>query len=176
MIIKINECTIEIDEAATREYYISHGIENDCDCTGCRNFREYVPCFPDKVKTFFRDIGIDDMKNIAEIIPIVTMEGGLVYYGGFFHVVGKISGGTEIIQTIPCVETIKDEYGKVIGTQKVGEKQRKHMESEKLKVDESFSVYFSDACGLLPDDFPSGALQIEIETSIPWIIEDENTY
>ena len=116
------------------------------------------------------------MRMIAEIIPIVTKPDGLVYYGGFYHIVGKIIDGNFISMNIPCYEQVKDEHGNVTGTIKTGEKMKTHTESVIMKIDDSFSIYFSDMCGLLPDKFPPNAVQLEIETNIPWVIEDENTY
>ena len=176
MKIYINECIIEIDEVSTREFYNSHISDNDCDCSGCRNFRKFIPCFSDKVRDFFKSCGIDDMKKIAEIIPFVTLPDDQVFYGGFYHVAGKIIGGNETIQTIPCYEPKKDNFGKVIGTEKVGEKKKIYIASDKLEIEERFSVYFSDVCSLLPEGFPTDAVQLEIEANVPWIIEDENTY
>ena len=175
MELKIEGCTIDIDEAATREYYSAHPEHNSCTCTGCENFRQYVQQLPEEVKIFFKSCGIDDMRVISEIIPFAMMDDDLLYYGGFYHLVGSMTGGETITVETPCYKTDKDENGK-LGTRLTGYRTHTHTESGKITIGDRFTVYFTDSLALLPEGFPEKVVQMEIETRLPWVIDKENTY
>lgn len=171
MKLDIDGCTIDIDEAATREYYSAHPEHNSCTCSGCENFRQCVPQLPEEVKTFFQSCGIDDMHVISEIIPLAMLDDGLLYYGGFFHLVGSMTNGKSITVEVPCYKS-----GKGKSAIKTGSSIRTHTESGVMTIGESFTVYFTDSIALLPDGFPEKVIQMEIEAHLPWVIDKENTY
>lgn len=171
----INGCTIKIDESATREYYTAHREHNSCTCSGCENFREYCSSLSEEVRTFFQSCGIDDMRVIREIIPFCMTDDGLLFYGGFYHLVGTIENGQTITYEIPCYVSEKDDKGKTI-IKRTDTRMRTHTQSDRIAIDSSFTVFFKDELDLIPDDFPDNAIQIEIEAHLPWVIDKENTY
>lgn len=151
MRFSFGEYTVEIDVAATREYYSREISENDCECLGCKNFRKFAEECPEEIKNAFAELGIDDMKCVYEIIPYdcdradYEKSGGNLY-GGFFPVVGKVVDAEPII---PNKST--------------------------RQITDRFEFYLSKHC-VKPDDFPELALQIEIYARIPWLIVEENAY
>lgn len=49
-------------------------------------------------------------------------------------------------------------------------------QDKEIKMDENLSLRISDTCDLLDKKFPAPSFQITIETRLPWIISDKNTY
>lgn len=167
MIIKMAGYVIEVDVEKTREYYLSKDSVNDCTCTGCQNYRRYTEVCDDKIRTWFQQFGIDDLKYIAEILPYNTEEDGRVFYGGFYHVCGKITKDTEKKNDI----TMEEKQEKSDGIQYFPP----GLPGIILDKD-YYEAFFSQSCLMLASDFPRPALQIEIFARIPWLIEAVNDY
>lgn len=145
------EYTVEIDVSATREFYSREMDENDCVCRGCENFRKFAEVCPEEIKRAFAELGIDNIKQVAEIIPYDCSradyeKNGGNHYGGFFPVVGKVIGA----------ETINPN-------------------KSTRKITDKFEFFLCDYCANF-DYFPKPILQVEIEARIPWLIEAENIY
>ena len=175
MEIRIDGCTVTIDSAATRDYYTKHSAHNNCSCAGCKNFRKYLESIPAEVNGFFDAVGISDMGIISEIIPYATLDDGMLLYGGFYHVVGKINNASVITQEIPCYETRTDNDGNKVLI-KTGTINESRSETAVKKLSDGFEIMFTDAASLVADDFPEPVLQIWITAHIPWVIDEENTY
>lgn len=167
MRIKQAGYTIDVDVEKTREYYSSKECVNDCDCTGCQNYRRYTEVCDDKIRTWFQQLGIDDLKYITEIMPYNTENDGRVFYGGFYHV---------------CGEILKDSHGEenTLEEEKLEKSNGIQKHSSWLPgiilAEDYFEVFFSESCLLLSPDFPRPAIQIEISARIPWLIEAVNDY
>ena len=175
MLITIGECKIEIDENATLAFYAEHGELNSCGCSGCRNFREAVSTLPPAVHEFFKSCGIDDLRLITEIIPYV-MQDGLLLYGGFFHVVGRMSGGIEKTETIPGHEPSKTKLGRLFGIRRKTHTLLAWSESKQKELAPRFSIWFKDAIDLPEPDLPENTLQIEIQWSLEWVLDEPCEY
>lgn len=151
MRFSFGEYTAEIDVSATREFYSREMDENDCVCTGCQNFRKFAEVCPDEIKNAFAELGIDNIKHIAEIIPFdctkadYEKNGGNLY-GGFFPVVGEVVGD-ESINSNKSTRQITDKFEFHLG------------------------FYSADL-----DYFPRPMLLIGIHARVPWLIEEENEY
>ena len=167
-------CIIELADEATREYYAAGSRINDCGCDDCGNFRAFAPNFPNEVKEFFRSLGIDDMRVLRELMPY-TMHDGKLIVGGFYHLVGRMEGG---FKPQPAPD-FRDKLRKMLGL-----KPSKYRDLPEDDTRESgiiymdldapvdfFDVYFKVPCDLLPEDFPENAVQLEISTTIPWVID-----
>ena len=175
MLITIGECKIEVDEKATREFYSEHFYPNDCGCSGCRNFREAVSSLPASVHEFFRSCGVDDLRLITEIMPNV-MQDGLLLYGGFFHVVGHMSGAIEKTERVPTSESSCSKLGRLLEIRKRGHEILSWSESAMYELAPCFSIWFKDAIDLRQPGFPENALQIEISCKLPWVIDEPCEY
>lgn len=159
MLFEFGKHIVDIDVEATRSYYINTMPENDCNCSGCINFRKYADMCDNRIRQMFSDMGIDDMKRIYEIIPYEETvkdyeNNGGNLYGGFFHVVGSVVTKPEV----------PSESGLGI------------VEDSSVKLTESFELCISESISLIPRDFPLPALQIELFAYIPWLLDGKNNY
>ena len=164
-----------IDEDTTRAFYRAHGENNNCECSGCRNFRACLPKLNDRVKEFFGSVGIDDMAVISEIMPLAAEEDGMMLYGGFFHVVGELENIPSVTYEIPCCEYAVDENGNRT-TVITGRETRYHTETSHHRLWDDFDIWFSGSLGMVPEGFPEPTLQLEIYAKLPWVLDEENTY
>ena len=154
MIFRFGQTLLDIDVEATRKFYSERNLVNDCSCTGCENYRHYVENCAPAIKEMFRSMGIEDLRYISEIIPYGAgreeyQKSGRILYGGFYHVKGRvIQRGSE------------------------------EMETSAVKLTEHYEIYppLEEGGALVPDDFPTPVLQIEIYAQIPWLISAENDY
>lgn len=179
MRLGIGNTMIDIDEEATREYYAAHsGDLNDCTCAQCRNYRAAIPLFPEKVKAFFKDCGIDDMAAFVELTPYCGEDEGYLY-GGWYHIVGSIEGGNPPNIWIPpaaklrrlfCKFFNKKKYEALLRGEEILSGER---HSDHLELSEDFSVWFSTREDLKADDFPENCIQLEIDAKIPWVLEEK---
>ena len=146
--IKIGKHVIEIDINKTRMAYNSIDFESDrCDCDGCRNYYAYVDKFEDEIKLFFKQLGIDDMKNCTEVwMCCKDEENNSAKYNGWFHVYGQIIEGIDVWKSnLPLDERTE-------------------------KLTNNFRVGFSNSLSLVEEEFKGRCIQIEFFTDIPWII------
>lgn len=152
MLFEFGRYLVDIDVEATRNYYRNKMTKNDCNCSGCVNFRKFADECDNCIKQAFSDIGIGNMKYIYEIIPYeeraedYEKEGGNLY-GGFFPVIGKIVSE----------ETLNSE-------------------NSTRHITDYFEIFLADSVSLKPDDFPMPTLQIEILAHIPWLLNFDNQY
>lgn len=94
MLLQIGAYKLEIDLDKTRKINVAMG-ENDCACNGCKNYRAFANTCTPTLNAFFQQLGITDLKYIAEIMPFHTTANGLVFYGGFYHLCGCILNDIE---------------------------------------------------------------------------------
>lgn len=152
MKVNFGKITVEIDADSTRAYYSSYDSTNDCDCTGCVNYREYTKQCDPAIPELLRSFGIDDLNYITEIIPYGSSRvdydkyGGMTY-GGFYHVVGKPLTAQQFTR-----------------------------EDTEMIITDKFQLSLADRAVLVPEGFPQPVLQIEIWAKIPWVISCENDY
>jgi hypothetical protein len=93
MIFSYPQFTIDIDVDKTQTYYDSAPlVSENCVCSGCRNYEMAVDSLPKPVKSFFSRLGVD-MKKICEAYVNCTNADDTVFYGGFYHVCGKLVSG-----------------------------------------------------------------------------------
>ena len=91
MKIEYDGNTIEIDSRKTAEFCKALPVVTDeCDCLGCRNYAQAVSAFPSEVKAFFQKLGMEPRKASEVYVYGAVDEGKAVYYGGFYHLFGKI--------------------------------------------------------------------------------------
>ena len=164
-----------IDEDTTRAFYKANSKHNNCECSGCRNFRACLPKLPDKVKAYFGSMGIDDMAVISEIMPLAADCDGMMLYGGFFHIVGELENIPSLPYEIPCYEYAVDENGNKT-TVFAGKQTCYHTETSHRKLCDDFDIWFSGSIAMVPENFPAPTLQLEIYARLPWVLDEENTY
>ena len=155
MIFEFGLYKLDIDIDRTRRFYET---TNDvlCDCAGCRNFHVAHALLPDDVQTFFQELGIDIGKP-AEMTAIVSRDGNITLYDGFYHICGSILNGPE-----PFV--------------RIDERHRQFDQNAIIKLTPDHFVYFTSECFLVADNFPSPVIQLEFQGNVPWMLEESNPY
>ena len=140
-----------VDVEATQAYYAAHNESwITCDCAGCRNFARTVKELPKAVRAFFDVLGL---------APEKVQE--LCYYNG-----------TENTITGDCWYHL---VGTVLeGSSKPGDYQV--FPAGWVDIAEGFSVGFKNECELLPDDFPRPCCQMQLNFTLPWVLEEPNPY
>lgn len=166
--IEIGQCVVEIDDEATRAYYAAGNRINDCGCDECVNFRAYAADFPIRTKEFFASLGIDDMRVIAELCPY-THHDGSALIGGFYHLVGSMTGGHAPRRVTGLRDKLREFFG--LGPRKRPENGDDTRLSGVMEIGEELTVFFKTPCDLMPRDFPENAVQMEISTTIPWVLD-----
>ena len=149
---------LNVDAERTQAYYHSQEPGIGCSCSGCRNYERVAAAFPEKLQDFFRALGIDPQKP-AEVYVNCTQADGRLWYGGFYHLRGRLLQGEGGWYTVA-----ED------GTSKTRAWDR---ESCYLAA-ENFRVAFTEDAALVAPDFPRPVLQLEIDASLPWLLEEEN--
>ena len=144
MIFTFSKFILDVDVENTKRYYHTAPlISVNCSCNGCRNYEKAIDFLPQEVISFFSQFGIDMKKAVPEIYPIYAPDENTVCYGGWYHICGKILKG-------------------------------KHTE---IAVSDNFSVTFDAQCdllcGLLDNNFPLPALQLDIDATIPWVLTEK---
>ena len=156
MIFQFSNFIIDVDVEKTREFYNTAPlITADCSCSGCRNYEKAVDSIPKEIASFFAQLGID-MKKSPDVHVHNPDVDGLVLYGGWYHLCGKLVSGES-----PWVSTGSG----------------MHLDETKLHaVSEGFRVWFQRGCALLADTFPLPAIQLELYAYIPWVLDEPNEY
>lgn len=154
MIFKFGQYKVDINIEKTRYFYNNAQLVSDgCTCDGCENFEKAVSLLPKTVTAFFAALGID-MRKICESYVNCVNNDETLLYGGFYHVCGTVSGGSD-----SCAPAASD-----------GE------DDLTFPVSDDMHISFRESCDLLEKGFPLPVIQLEISANIPWVLEKENPY
>ena len=157
MRLEFGQFIINADPEGTRAYYETDpGIT--CTCSGCRNYARAAAVFPAELLAFFHALGIDPQKP-AEVYVNCTQADGRLWYGGFYHLQGRLLRGEGGWYTVAAGETSRTRAW--------------DGESCYLAA-EDFRVAFTEDTALVAPDFPRPVLQLEIDAALPWLLEEEN--
>lgn len=162
MIFQFGQFKLDIDVDKTREFYKEmEYVSEGCSCAGCRNFEKAVNVLPREVVEFFESLGID-MKKITEVYVYTTNPNGTVYYGGFFHLCGRLLEGNSAWEK----ESVEMENAGLFQWKR----------SNTYPLSKDFCISFKQGGNLVEKEFPEPVLTIDIEANIPWVLDEENTY
>lgn len=150
-IIAFKDWLLEPNTSSTSKVYenVSLSGAESCNCNNCKNYianRETV--FPIEVKDLFLKLGIDYKKEV-EITNWETLPNGLHFIGGWFNFKGKILSGKLCDIPLPS-------GGFTL---------------ELTKINENFSIGFSNIITTTFFEDKKDLIQIEFETNIPWLID-----
>ena len=154
MIFQLGVYVIDHDPERTREFY-AQAPDTCCDCSGCRNFRAAQAHFPQALRTFLEQFGIDPKKP-AEMSVLYAPETDKVLYNGFYHFCGEIREGRDAwIRTGEKSYALDMRYVISLGRD---------------------DLWFRPDCALMDEAFPRPAAQLEVSFCLPWVLEEENDY
>lgn len=155
MVLELGAYKVCVDIEKNKSFYKNAEMITDgCSCDGCCNYFLATAMFPEAVKEFFDQLGID-IKKAAEIIVWCSENNGKdLYYGGFYHLCGELLGG----------ENFWKDNGRI------------NM-SEIYSIVEGYAIEFSRQVVLLEKDFPYPVIQMEIDFhNVPWVLDHKNPY
>lgn len=158
--IALGKIRLEIDAEQTRRFYQSvRPLTEGCSCGGCVNYAAVTERLPQEIADFFAQLGIDPAKPAEIMTWYAEDEGKSVFYGGFYHLCGKMLSDSD------CWE-----YN--------AEGNCGHVEEDRLfAVTEHFSVGFTNRIALPEEGLPEPVLQMEIFAHhVPWVISQPNDY
>jgi hypothetical protein len=150
-IVKFKDWTFEVDKVLTEQTYkniASSGAET-CGCNDCKNYVAYRDkVFPEQIIQLFSDLGIDFRKEV-EITTWEILPNGLHHIGGWFHFKGQVMTGKDYRIPLPS-------GGHTI---------------DLTEIIDNFSIGFAQGNDLTFFEDKTGLVQIEFDTTIPWVID-----
>jgi hypothetical protein len=142
--LQFGDWIIDIDKESTRKYYENIIVSSECQCLYCKNYREVCNILTSQVIDFFDNLGIIPQREgeFAE----VTIDDKNHMYTGFYHLAGNIiQGPTNVAQNWRNINLI---------------------------VIDNFKFGFSQEAKMVPRNFPKPVIQLEFETTLPWLLNE----
>ena len=149
MITTVGRWTVEHEPSVTAQCYSGLPIGTNCTCTDCQNFMAALDiAFPSPFHSLAESFGID-VRKPAELVHYCREESGAHYTGGWFHVVGRICGGSDGWKPFGDNSWVPD-FEPYEGGVEVG---------------------FTSRLALVPHSFEGHSIvQFEFTTRVPWVI------
>ncbi len=161
MEVRLGPYVLDVDIQKTKLFYQkAKKVSEECGCQSCRNFENAVERLPDEAKCFFDFLGIDIAKP-AEVYFCTVNADGLLDYGGFYHLCGRLLSG---------------ESAWVIESRNKKATVSQWDTSKTYPVSKNLHVSFQEDCSLVEEGFPEPVLQMDIEAYLPWVLEEPNDY
>ncbi|MCL2827624.1 MAG: hypothetical protein FWD99_02695 [Oscillospiraceae bacterium] len=142
---------VEYDREATEAAYAALPLGVGCACYTCCNFEKATSDFPNEVRMFFEALGVDLTKP-GEVYDF-TVENERVWYGGWYNIVGNYLAYDDTWRPTAESPSQQEKYGF-------------------FKIAENFYIAFSDGAELVPASFSSPVLQMGIDFTLPWVLEE----
>jgi len=158
MIFEFANYKLDVNVEETRKYYkTAKLISEGCSCRGCMNYEKAIDFLPQKVVSFFAQLGVD-MKKAREIYANCPNADNTLLYGGWYHV---------------CATMIQGESAWI----PTGQGNGYYLDETKaFFVTDNFKVFFQEECDLIDKHFPLPAIQLEIDANIPWVFSQKQDY
>lgn len=114
--IYIGEWLIEVDREATEAAYLHENPISMCTCVYCENY--FAACqahtaFSPATFAFFQDLGIAPEKEAEVYAMYANPEKTHLFYGGFYHLVGRIIKAAKKWDYVP----VDDQFGVFFSTE-----------------------------------------------------------
>jgi len=141
---------IDYDAEATRCCYAALPVGSGCDCAYCRNYLAALDqALPPEFRSFADRLGIDLTKP-AELAHYDRDESGLWLTQGWYHFVGSILAGDDVVHRDGASGTYRFET-----------------------LVPGLEFGFGRQLDLLPEPFKAGpAVQLDFFTRIPWTLDE----
>ncbi len=161
MNLQLGHYALDADPAATCAAYLPlDTAETGCSCQGCRNYAALVAkgLLPEPLRALLDTLGIDAAKP-AEVFVYTRNPDGTLLYSGFYHLVGTLlEGETPWTPTTPDGTVLRWDEERVI------------------PLADNLQVAFSPDILMLEESFPSPVVQLELEGSLPWVLDEACEY
>lgn len=145
------EWTFEVNRDLTQKTYaavVGSGADT-CVCNDCKNYvayRDHV--FPTEITTLLADLGIDYRKEV-EVFSYEVLPNGRHHLAGWFHFKGRVLAGPDYREPLPG-------GGHTLNL---------------TSITDNFSIGFAEGSALAHFEDKKGLVQVEFETTIPWVID-----
>lgn len=147
---KVARWLIDHDPDATRRCYAQVPVGTGCTCNQCRNFGAATGrAFPPEFVTLLHALGVDPTKP-AELCHWYREPSGLYLTGGWFHFVGAILAGEDVVHWAEGSGTFRFE-----------------------ELVRSLEFGFSAQLALVREAFAGlPVVQLEFQTRVPWVLAE----
>ncbi|MBQ2957410.1 MAG: hypothetical protein IJE08_13215 [Clostridia bacterium] len=157
MIFCFGSYRIDVDVEKTRAFYDRAAtITEGCKCSGCRNYEAWAKSLSEEPKGIMGEMGVRPEKPAEAFVNGENADGSM-FYGGWYHLCGRIlEGGSS------CRNDLERDY-----------------QIDELCFEElgnGFRAAFTDHIALLEEGFPEPAIQMEIMADIPWLLNGEKYF
>ncbi len=159
MLFEIGVYRLDVDVERTKAYYAAQGGGIGCDCAGCRNYEKACRQLSAPIQSFLRQFGIapEHPIELSALSAGDPPDSASVVYDGIFYICGTILAGNS-----PWIQT--------------GPKSRKLDPDYMIDLDPDTSAYFEERPEILDRSFPHPVIQLEIIFTLPWLLEEPNSY
>jgi len=154
VIFEVGPYRIDIDVEKTRAFYERAAkITENCRCSGCRNYEAWAEKLSEEPKGVMEKMGVCSEKP-AEIFVNDLNDDGSAFYGGFYHLCGRILAGRRSSWNASkqCWDISDLSFG---------------------ELGKGYRAAFTEDIDLLEDGFPEPVIQMEILADIPWLLKGE---
>jgi hypothetical protein len=151
LIVKFKDWIFEVDKEQNEKTYrdISCSGADACGCNDCQNYVAYRDkVFPKEVIELFGSLGVDFRKEV-EITSWETLPNGLHHIGGWFHFKGRVLTGKDYRVPLPLGGHTFDF----------------------IPITDNFFIGFAEGSDLTFFEDKTELVQVEFDTSIPWVID-----
>ena len=156
MIFDFGAYVIDVDVEKTADYYRNDSITT-CDCLACRNFNCLAPNFPQEVRHFLTQLGLDPARP-QELSVDYAPTKNTMCYSGFYYLCGTALQFRKIwIQE--------------------SEKRYRFNDACMMPIHDDFAVCFSEPWfGVVDVDFPKPIVELHFTCILPWVMEEPHHY
>lgn len=157
MIFEFGAYRLEIDVEKTKAFYDrAPMVTEGCKCPGCRNYEAWAENLSEAPKGVMEEMGVSPEKPAEVFVNDENIDGS-VFYGGFYHLCGRILEGRR-------------------SSWNASEKCWEIGELSFYELGKGFRAAFTEEIHLLQDGFPEPVIQMEILADIPWLLEGETYF
>ncbi len=155
--IEFGRWGFEYDDERTRVACAK--FSDPCSCNGCTNlftiFKKSNP-FPERVKEFFTEVGIDYMALVEAVPHYFDKKRQQYFYSGWYHFVGKIIEGKD---------------GKIVTSSHNGVPDAWHYDYQKVTADFSISFHKDSSLAYLFEDADlDNLVQVQFTLWTDWVV------
>lgn len=157
MLLELGNYILDIDVERTRSFYNqARSITDACNCQGCRNYVKWALSVSDEPSISFQRMGVA-LDKPSEIYVNTRNKDGSLFYGGFYHLCGKILKGEDVWNEFDSNCRALDE-------------------ARFVALTENFKIAFSRDIELLEKGFPTPAVQMEILANVDFVLSEKCDY